>query len=209
MRKILCGSVLISSLIICGCHFNKPAYEDVKVDKKTTGETKPAEQAANPEQKEDPVAKAEKEAGLQTPAQPSAPAEEKQPVQIPEFLDMNKGQIKDLPPYPKAARTNMQYGPINGVSSAMYVYVTNESPATISAFYEKAFQSNGWRILAADKVPDSYEYTLAKGTRDQALIRIKKDVQSHQTSILLSRAQVPEGQSVTAAPANQPEKKKN
>jgi hypothetical protein len=211
MKKVFYGCLLITGLLVSGCHFGKPAYDDVKVDKKTTGDTKTAEPTAtqNPESKEDPIAKAEKEAGIGNPPTPTTPpAEEKKVPQVPEFLDTAKGQIKDLPPFPKSRVVNVQYGPINGISSAMYIYQANETPENVAAFFEKSVTSNGWKILSRTKEPDNFEFTLGKGTRDEGIIRVKKDTQSKATVILLSRAQSPEGQDLVSTPEKQPEKKK-
>src|SRR5690348_14152838 len=118
MKKVLGGSLLVSCVLVFGCHYGKPAYEDVKVDKKTSGDTKNAnpQAAQNTESKEDPIAKAEQDAGIGKAQQPAPAAEEKKPPQIPEFLDTTKGEIKDLPRFPKASVLNVQYGPINGAS---------------------------------------------------------------------------------------------
>jgi hypothetical protein len=214
MKKITLVLFIFSSLFIIGCDFGKPAYNDVQVDAKTKGESRNANLATaqNPEQganqSEDPVAKAEREAGISNPQQgQTTPTEEKKPIALPSFIDSVSGRIKDIPAYPKSQVMNVQYGPVNGVSSAMMLYRVKDSVDTVGAFYEKSFKSNGWTLITTLKDPDSFEYTLTKGNRDQALVKVKKDPQTGAVLVMLSRAEMPEGQKVSAEPMKPVEKK--
>ncbi|MBI3650550.1 MAG: hypothetical protein HY231_05825 [Acidobacteria bacterium] len=214
MKKVVTGILMVASLLVFGCKIGKPAYDDIKVDKKTTGDNRESGGAATPNDgqgqtpSEDPIAKAERDAGIANPQSPAGAPEAQKPIHMPAFLDTVKGGIKDLPPFPHSAVANAQYGPVNGLDSAMYIYQTNKPPDQVAAYFEKSVKSNGWEIAANIKDPDSYEMTLIKGKRDQALIRIKKDTQTQLTSILLSRTQAPEGQSLITEPTKAVEKKK-
>jgi hypothetical protein len=204
MKKVIFVLCIFSSLFIFGCNFGKPAYNDVQVDSKTKGESQRGEQTAtqnanqSPASAEDPIAKAEKEAGLVNGQQ--VPPPEKKEVPMPGFLVPGRSEIKDLPQYKRSQLMNAQVGPINGVNSAMLVFSSPDAVEKVGAFYESAFKSNGWTVITNLKDPENFEYTLTKGTRDEALVRIKKDTQSGITVIMLSRAEVPQGQSVSTAP---------
>jgi hypothetical protein len=188
MKKVFFVFIILSSLFVFGCNFGKPAYSDVQVDNKTKGESQRGEQSAtqNDNQSaaasEDPIAKAEREAGLVNGQQ--NPQQEKKEMTQPSFLVPGSSEIKDLPRYKRSQIVNAQYGPLNGVSSAMLVFSSPDTVDKIGAFYESAFKSN----------------TLRKGARDEALVRIRKDTQSGSTVIMLSRAELPPDQSVTSAP---------
>src|SRR5687767_12758184 len=107
MKKVIFVLLMISSLLVFGCNFGKPAYSDVQVDNKTKGETSRAEPTAaqNPapaaNSSEDPIAKAEREAGLVNPSQQNPPQEKKE-LQIPSFFVSGRAEIKDLPKYKKS-----------------------------------------------------------------------------------------------------------
>jgi hypothetical protein len=204
MKKVFFVFIILSSLFVFGCNFGKPAYSDVQVDNKTKGESQRGEQSAtqNANQSaaasEDPIAKAEREAGLVNGQQ--NPQQEKKEMTPPSFLVPGSSEIKDLPRYKRSQIVNAQYGPLNGVSSAMLVFSSPDTVDKIGAFYESAFKSNGWTVITNLKDPENFEYTLRKGARDEALVRIRKDTQSGSTVIMLSRAELPPDQSVTSAP---------
>ncbi len=214
MKKVIFVLLLISSLFVFGCNFGKPAYSDVQVDNKTKGETSRAEPGTNPNPEPsanssvDPIAQAEKDAGLGNPPQQNPPQQNKE-MQLPSFFVSGQSEIKDLPKYKKSTIINVQYGPVNGVSSAMLIFESRDSVEKINEFYEKSIKSNGWEVITNIKDPDNFEYTLSKGARDEALIRIKKDPQSGHSVILLSRSEKPAELKITATPPTKvPEKKK-
>jgi hypothetical protein len=204
MKKVFLACIILSSLLAFGCNFGKPAYSDIQVDNKTKGDPQRGEsggsananQAANPAG--DPIANAEKEAGL-TGAQQNAAPENKE-RQPPNFFVPGSTEMKDLPKYKRSQIVNVQYGPVSGVSSAMLIYQSPDSVDKIGAFYEGSFKSNGWEIVTNIKDPENFEYTLQKGKTNEALVRIKKDTQTGTTMIMVSRAEVPPGQSVTSTP---------
>jgi hypothetical protein len=215
MKKVIFGLLMLSSLLVVGCNFGKPAYSDVQVDNKTKGETSRAEPTAtqNPEpaasSSEDPIAKAEREAGIASSPQQQNPPQEKKEVQIPSFFVSGSAEIKDLPKYKNSAILNVQYGPVNGVNSAMLIFESRDSVEKINEFYEKTIKSNGWSVVTNIKDPDNFEYTLVKGQRDEALIRIKKDPNSGSSVIMLSRTEKPADQVAPTTPQPKtPEKKR-
>jgi hypothetical protein len=204
MKRVIFVLFILSSLFAIGCNFGKPAYSDVQVDNKTKGESQRGEQAAaqNTNQSatpaEDPIAKAERDAAIAN-GQQTVP-QDKKDIPAPGFFSPGSSEIKDLPKYKRSQILNAQVGPINGVNSALLLFSSPDTVEKISAFYESSFKSNGWMVVTNLKDPDSYEYTLRKGTSDEAMVRIKKDTQSGNTMIMLSRAQLPPGQSVTSPP---------
>jgi hypothetical protein len=203
MKKVIFVLLMISSLSVFGCNFGKPAYSDVQVDSKTKGEKPKAEQGAaqSPETAasptEDPIAKAERDAGITNTPQQTPPPDKKD-MPPPSFLVGGQSDIKDLPKYKKSTMINAQVGPINGVSTAMFIFESRDTVEVIGEFYEKAFKSNGWELVTKIKDPDNFEYTLRKGAQDEALVRIKKDPQVGTSFILLSRMEKPADQKVTA-----------
>lgn len=213
MKKVIFVFVILCSLFAFGCNFGKPAYSDVQVDSKTRGEGQSANANANQPATPavDPIAQAEAEAAAAS-GQPANP-QDKKDIPAPSFL--NGADIKDLPKYKRSQVMNAQVGPINGINSALFLLSTPDSVEKVSTFYDSAIKSNGWSVASNLKDPESVEYTLTKGTRDEAMVRIKRDNQSGITVITLSRAEVPEGQTVTTPPlpkAPQPvpqDKKKN
>lgn len=204
MKKVIFVLFVISSLSVFGCNFGKPAYSDVQVDSKTKGETPRAEQGAaqNPapaaNSSEDPIAKAEREAGIANAAQ-QPPSQDKKAMPPPGFFVTGTSEIKDLPKYKKAGLMNATIGPVNGVTTATMVYESRATVDKIGEFYEKAFQSNGWEMVTKIKDPDNFEYTLRKGDRDEALVKIKLDTQTGSSLIMLSRSEKPVDLKVTAS----------
>lgn len=207
MKKVIFVLFMISSLFVFGCNFGKPAYSDIQLDNRSNSNTPRTDSAAGQaaDSSEDPIAKAERDAGISNPATQN-PAPENKEIPMPSFLVHGKSEIKDLPKYKKANIVNVQVGPINGVSSAMLIFESRDTVENISQFYEKSFKSNGWEVISNIKNPDNFEYTLIKGARDEASVRIKKDSQTGSSFIMLGRIEKPADQTVTMAPV--PEKKR-
>lgn len=204
MKKVFLALIMLSCLLAFGCNFGKPAYNDIQVDNKSRSEAQKGETGASTNANQsaangvDPIANAEREAGL-TGGQQS-PAPENKERQAPTFFVSGTTEIKDLPKYKRSQIVNVQYGPINNISSAMVIYQTPDSVDKVAAHYEGAFKSNGWEIVTNIKDPENFEYTLQKGKSNEALIRIKKDNQTGTTMIMVSRAELPPGQSVASTP---------
>jgi hypothetical protein len=213
MKKFIFAMIILTSLTVSGCNFGKPAYSDVQLDNKSKAEPAKGESGngqnanASAAQGEDIIAKAEREAGING-AQATPPQQNKE-RQLPAFFVPGVAEIKDLPRYKNSQIVNVQYGPINGIESANIMFESGDSVEKIGRFYETAFKSNGWTVVTNIKEPENQEYTLVKGKSDEALVRIKKDPQRGTTAVMLSRAQLPAGQSVTSTPLPTAPKTKN
>ena len=124
------------------------------------------------------------------PAAAAAPSTEMKP---PPFLDPKTGEFKDLPRYPRAARTYAQIGPINGIDAGMFVLETAATYERITQFYEQAIKQNGWTIVSKTLDPEYLKWELRKGKTSEALIEVKPAGESIRKTILLSRAERPPG----------------
>ena len=111
----------------------------------------------------------------------------------PPFLDPNTGEFKDLPRYPKAARTYAQIGPINGSDAGMFMLETAASYERIAQFYDQEIKKNGWTIVSNTRDADYYRWELRKGKTSEAIIEVKSDGKSLRKNIMLSRAERPLG----------------
>ncbi|HLG14489.1 MAG TPA: hypothetical protein VJH03_08310 [Blastocatellia bacterium] len=109
---------------------------------------------------------------------------------LPSFIDPKTGEIKDLPSFPSARRTNAMFGPIQGVQSGMLVLQTNTPIEKVAEFYEKAIKKMGWKVASALRDPEVYKWELKKGERDEALVQVKKET-GGRISIVLSRLEKP------------------
>ena len=189
------------SLFAFACH-HKPAYSDIKPSESQ----KSREQRANPPAAADEAAaqpapssgSEEEQAKPDPPAPPPVvPGESAGPrsteMKPPPFLDPNTGEFKDLPRYPRAARTYAQIGPINGVDAGMFMLETAASYQRIAEFYDQAVKKNGWTVVSNTRDAEYYRWELKKGKGSEAIIEVKSDGKSLRKNIMLSRAERPPG----------------
>jgi hypothetical protein len=186
--KSISLSVVILCLLSISCGPKKPAYGDIQTDKdgrslnrNSSGQAAPAPQ---PPESAATGQTAPQPHPAQVPAQP-------EPFKVPEFFDMNVGQIKDLPSYPRATRVSIQYGPLQGTQSAMIILQTGDSLDKIAAFYERAIKTNGWKVVSDQRDKDVMKIEVNKGERDEGLIRVLKDEKTGLVNIGLSRIEKP------------------
>ena len=172
----LIGLLLVVTVIPAACR-HKPAYSDIDANRtpKTQNEN---QSSATPSAASEPAT-----AVPSQPAPPSAPA-----FKTPSFINQNTGEIKDLPSYPNAVRTQAQIGPMQDANMASFVFMSRDPMDKITAFYERVIKSNGWQII--DKVidPEHSEWNLRKGD-EGAKVQAKKDPQSGMISIMLVRGE--------------------
>ena len=182
--SFICAGAICLSLVACGPR--KPAYEDVnpqstKADAANhaaqSGEAAPA--AANNSQPPPAV--------LPAPA-PTAQADKFKP---PTFMDMNKGEAKDLPNYPNAVRMNIQYGPMSGQSTLSLSLHTTDSMDKIAEYYERIIKSNGWKVTNKTRDVEFSEWDLKKGEQDEARVEVRKPPQGGGLFIAISRVEKP------------------
>ncbi|HXG65711.1 MAG TPA: hypothetical protein VNO70_11440 [Blastocatellia bacterium] len=182
-------SLIVMALLVVGfggCK-RKPAYSDIQ-----TGQTQSnVNQNSNsqPVTPPDPATASPAQAAQPAGAPPQQPAA--QPFKMPAFVDQQTGNIKDLPAYPDAQRTNVSMGPMQGVDAALLVFRSGGPVEKVAAFYEKAVKNNGWTVVDSYKDEEQARWELKKGDKDEALIRIQKDANTGAVDIMLSRLEKP------------------
>jgi hypothetical protein len=119
------------------------------------------------------------------PPQPAPPEK----FRMPAFLDQTTGQIKDIPSYPLSNRLNIQYGPIQGQDTLSMVLETGDTMEKIVAFYDKAIKSNGWTVSEKLNDPEISNWTLKKGSDNEAKIEVRKNPQTNTMYIAIARTQ--------------------
>jgi len=104
-------------------------------------------------------------------------------------MDQAKGDIKDLPSYPRAYRVNIQVGPIQGVNTMLLTLKTTDPMDKITAFYERVIKDNKWTVI--DKIidPEFSEWSLKKGEDSSAKVEVKKDQQTRAMNIMIVRGE--------------------
>jgi hypothetical protein len=183
------------------CH-HKPAYSDIQPSESQKAREERAKEpasddAAGGQPAPSDAADSQPKPGESATPPPAPPEPAATPrsteVKPPPFLDPQTGEFKDLPRYPRAARTYAQIGPINGVEARMFMLETVASFDRIAEFYDQAIKKNGWTVVHKTSDPEYYKWELRKGKSSEALIEVKSDGKSIRKSILLSRAERPPG----------------
>jgi hypothetical protein len=155
--------ICLLALVLAGCG-SKPSYSDQ------------AESAQPPQ--------------LQPlPEKTDSPAQTKQALKPPAFFDQKKGQIKDLPNFPNASVINMSYGPMNEMYMMSLFLQTFSSFQEVTAFYDKAIESNGWTVTNNSRAPGSYVWQLKKGEGQEAKVQVKEDPDARRVIIGLLRTE--------------------
>jgi hypothetical protein len=174
--------VVTFCLLLAACGPKKPAYSDIQTD---------AEGRAINQNSNGQAAASSPELSAPQP-QPSPAAAKPAEFKVPEFIDSNTGQIKDLPSYPHATRVSIQYGPLQGTQTAMIVLQTKDSVDKIAAFYDRAIKTNGWKIVSDQRDQDVMKIEVHKGDKHEGLVRVIKDEKTGLVNIGLSRVEKPE-----------------
>src|SRR5690349_5110072 len=198
-----CIAIFLLSFVgwITACGPHKPAYENVKVEtqseqaaaKTTQAEQQNQAQETTGKVEDNPAAKVAQEVQQSQQTQQNQQETGHPKFQMPAFFDAGKGQIKDLPTYPKSKRANVQISNANDTPTVIMVYQLYGTAEEAAAFYEKQIKANGWTVVTSSKTPDYYDWTLKKGERDQAAVNIKRDAQQPAYLILsVNRNQLPE-----------------
>jgi hypothetical protein len=181
MRRVLYCVLCLAVSQVAGCG-HKPSYSEIDSNQsgKAANQSSPA-----PGGPEKPTALPGEPAHLPETAPASAPGEQK-PVPLPAFFDSATGQIKDLPGYPRARRTNIQFGPLNGYDTMLITLTTRDPFDKVVAFYDQAVKSNGWTIVENSRDPNKYQWTLLKES-GQGMIVIAKEEQRPLVYVTLDR----------------------
>jgi hypothetical protein len=188
MKSFVLFLLCSGSLLLVGCREEKPANSETQSQPLTKADAMNSNQANN--SSVNPVAQLEQEAKA-AGAQQNSNAGEAKKYKIPAFIDTVKGGITDLPAYKGARIYNMQYGPIQGADSAMIIYMTGDPMEKVAAFYNGIVKSHGWKVISTITEPETVDMKFVKGSRDEAIVRIKKNTEQRVTEILLSRVQKP------------------
>jgi hypothetical protein len=166
---VLLGCMALAATLSCG---HKPSYSDIKVDQSG----RPLAEASN-----SPATSVGADDLARALASPSAnggtapaPATGKP---LPKFFDQKTGQIKDLPLIPRSKLVSLQYGPSGAYETMSMQVKTTEPFDKVTAFYDAAIKSAGWRITTNDRNPDTFSWRLVKGADDGATLQIAKGSQ--------------------------------
>ena len=187
MKYFLLVVLCAGSISIAGCGGEKPSDGTPPNQPLTKADLMNNNQSSN--SSVNPVTQLEQEAKAAGSGQNANAGETK--MKLPSFIDPAKGIITDLPPYPGARRFNMQYGPLQGVDTAMIIYMTPDPMEKVATYYEGVVKSHAWKVSSNLKEPEGIDMKLTKGGRDEAILRIKKNTEQKVTEILISRTQKP------------------
>jgi hypothetical protein len=187
MKSIL-AFILAAILSSASCG-KKPAYSDIKTDEEgravaQNNDTQPDAQSAPPEMQAQTKA-------TEPPPLPAQTPPVQQEFKPPSFFDTRKGEISDLPNYPAGMTTNMQLGPVQGVSAATVVMQTNDPVEKVAAFYDRAVKGKGWKVINRLSDPEFFQLDVEKGKLHEGAVKVKKDSTTGQTSIVISRIEKP------------------
>lgn len=165
-----------------GCS-HKPAYSDIDANRtaKSQNQNGEAQTTAVPP----PPASEGSQASTSQPV--PAQAEPAKPTR-PSFMD-ETGAIKDLPSYPRAARLNVQVGPIQQAIVMTLVLHTRDSMDKVQAFYAQVIKENNWKVTDKLLDPELSEWTLNKDERNNAKVQVKKDPTTGSLDISIVRAE--------------------
>jgi hypothetical protein len=182
---VLLGCVVLATTLSCG---HKPSYSDIKVDQSG----RPLAEASN-SLEQSQGAKDEGAVASQSTNGGTAP-EPATGKPLPKFFDEKTGQIKDLPLIPRSKLVSLQYGPSGAYETMSLQVKTGEPFDKVTAFYDAAIKSAGWRITTNDRNPDTYTWRLVKGDDDGATLQVAKGAQASVifvTMVRLTRLEEP------------------
>ncbi len=180
-------AVIMAAILSSAACGKKPAYSDIKTDER--GRVA----AQNNNSQPDAQSSAPPETTAQTPTTqtppPTPPAQ--QEIKPPSFFNASKGEISDLPNYPVAMKTNLQFGPIQGMDTAMIVLETKDAVEKVAAFYDRATKGKGWKVVNRLSDPEFFQLDVEKGKVHEGVVKVRKDSVSGRTVIVISRIEKP------------------
>ena len=183
--RLLCLSLAVVVIAaLAGCS-HKPAYSEMDANRASRNQNQ--RQNQNSEGQATASTPPAVEPPAPTPAAPGPPPAPA--VKRPSFMDQAKGDIRDLPSYPRAYRVNIQIGPIQGVNTMLVTLKTTDPMDKITAFYERVIKDNKWTVI--DKIidPEFSEWSLKKGEDSSAKVQVKKDQQTRAMNIMIVRGE--------------------
>lgn len=180
-------AVIMAAILSSAACGKKPAYSDIKTDERGRAA------AQNNNSQPDAQSSAPPETTAQTPTTqtptPTPPAQ--QEIKPPSFFNASKGEISDLPNYPVAMKTNLQFGPIQGMDTAMIVLETKDAVEKVAAFYDRATKGKGWKVVNRLSDPEFFQLDVEKGKVHEGVVKVRKDSVSGRTVIVISRIEKP------------------
>lgn len=191
MRQFLPIVILVALFsIACG----SPEYSNVKVDSHGRAENQngayrtlpPADNAGQAETTDSQAAGQTAQPAV-APDQMPPSAPEPPRITTPTFIDTKTGQIKDLPNYAQAQRTNVQMGPMGEVNTAMFVLETKDMVEPIARFYDQVAKREGWMVVTRILETDMYNVELQKGELHEGKVQVRRDAETGRTTIIVSR----------------------
>jgi len=184
--------VLLTTLVTASGCSHKPAYSDIDTTKSTANRNQagtPNNSGASANAQQSSTAATPGNQNSQaSPAQPS-PAQPSTVSKLPSFMDPKTGAVIDLPPYPRAQRVSVQYGPMQGVDTFSALLKTTDPMDKIAEFYERIIKENKWTVVDKVRDPEFSEWTLTKGNDNSAKVQVKKDQQSAALDIIIVRGE--------------------
>lgn len=172
---------LILIVAIAGCS-HKPAYSEIDTNRNSRNQN----QNSQSQTAEQPPAASE--APQASASQPGPEQGEPAKIARPSFMT-DAGAIKDMPSYPRAARRNVQIGPIQQAIVMTILLHTRDSMEKVQAFYTQAIKENHWTVTDKLLDPELSEWTLNKDERNNAKVQAKKDTVTGSVDISIVRAE--------------------
>ena len=190
MRLSILSSVVMVLGLSAACGPKAPSAGDARTNASNANASASSTAGASGSDSNPATEKTEGPDQGTTGLEPPSGATQSRETKLPSFVDPKSGEIKDLPSFPAARRTNVMFGPIQGVDTAMLVLQTATPIEKVAEYYEKAVKKNRWKVVSSMSDPEIYKWELKKGDRDEALVQVKKD-SNGMISIVLSRLEKP------------------
>jgi hypothetical protein len=187
--RLLCLSLAVLVIAGSAACSHKPSYSEMDANRASGNQNQNQKQNQNQNSEgqanaSTPLAVEPPAATQPTPVPPPAPA-----VKRPSFMDQAKGDIRDLPSYPRAYKVNMQVGPVQGVNTMLLTLKTTDPMDKITAFYERVIKDNKWTVIDRIIDPEFSEWSLKKGEDSSAKVEVKKDQQTRAMNIMIVRGE--------------------
>jgi hypothetical protein len=182
-REVRLLLLLTLAVIVTFACRHKPAYSEMDANKTARSENR------NSKIQPGATPSTAVESPAPSPAQPAPSPPQVGSFKTPRFLDQTRGEIKDLPSYPRAQRINIQMGPNQGVNTLVLVLQTADSMDMVAAFYEGAIKNNHWTVINKTIDPEQSEWILKKGEENGAKVQVKKDPQTRRMNIIIFRGE--------------------
>ena len=183
--RLLCLSLAVLVIAALAACSHKPAYSEMDANRTARNQNQNQNQNSESQSTASTAPAVEPSPATEpAPGPPPAPA-----VKRPSFMDQARGDIKDLPSYPRAYKVNMQVGPVQGINTMLLTLKTADPMDKITAFYERVIKDNKWTVI--DKIidPEFSEWSLKKGEVSSAKVQVKKDQQTRAMNIMIVRGE--------------------